>query len=191
MTDQIITVIWIVFFGVCFASLYAYYQKNIVGDIVRALLKLDATGEDTAKTLDEIGYGDGIRNTFASYVLRHGAPLRKTVYAVFDDTPEKKKDADELFAKKKDLGFAQKYYIPEEKKYVADVRYDAEGSSAKTLLLSVAAFFAAALIIIALLPDIQSMINGFKDSFGKNDTPGYVPSDSTEEFDGNFEFQEN
>ena len=115
-----------------------------------------------------------MKKAFATRLLRHGASLRRTVKVLYDDTPEKKKNDDELFSSKKKLDCEQKYYIPEEVKYIADVRYEAEGTSAKTLLLSVIAMFIAAVIIVSALPDIVRMLDGVKNNLTRGENTGYT-----------------
>ena len=56
-----------------------------------------------------------------------------------------------------------RYYIPEENRAAAEIRYDGKGTTVSTLLLTVAAFFAAAMIFIALLPTLLHAI----ESIGK------------------------
>ena len=78
--------------------------------------------------------------------------MRKTVEAVFpEDSPERKNN-DELFVKKAKSDVTQLYFIPEDKRIVAEIRYDGEGTTATTLLLSIAAFFVAAILVISFLP---------------------------------------
>ena len=146
------TIVWVVFFGVLFGSFYAYYQRRLLGDILRALISREAQDEKSAKTLDEIGYGKGIKKSFACFALRKGSGLRRTVCAVYEEKPAEKKHPDQLFAKAPKLENEQKYYVPEEKRIVAEVRYDGEGTNLKTLVIAVAALLAAAILIVSFLP---------------------------------------
>lgn len=162
--ETITPIVWVVFAGVCCAAFYAFYQKRIVGDLLRALIAAGADCAENAKTLSEIGYGKGVRAAFSRRVLKKGSVLRKSVEARGDETPtaETKHHPDELFVKKT-IDPNIRYYIPEENRAAAEIRYDGKGTTVSTLLLTVAAFFAAAMIFIALLPTLLHAI----ESIGK------------------------
>ncbi len=162
--ETITPIVWVVFAGVCCAAFYAFYQKRIVGDLLRALIAAGADCAENAKTLSEIGYGKGVRAALSRRVLKKGSVLRKSVEARGDETPtaETKHHPDELFVKKT-VDPNIRYYIPEENRAAAEIRYDGKGTTVSTLLLTVAAFFAAAMIFIALLPTLLHAI----ESIGK------------------------
>lgn len=169
--EQLSSAIWVVFLGICCAAFYAYYQRRLLGDLLRALISAGAENEQTAKTLTDIGYGSGLRHWFASRALRKGSGLRRTVEAVYEESAPEPKNPDELFVKKPAAPVPQRYYVPEERRITAEIRYDGEGTTASTLLLTVAAFFVVALITMSLLPWIIRQIN----------TWGYSSQDSTPE----------
>lgn len=153
MTHETLAVIvWVVFFGVLFGSFYAYYQRRLLGDILRALISHEAQDEASAKTLAQIGYGSKLKHSFASFALRKNSGLRKHVFAVYEEKEAEKKHPDQLFVKPEAAEQEQKYYVPEEKRIVAEVRYDGKGTDLKTLVISVAALLAAAIIIVSFLP---------------------------------------
>lgn len=153
MTQETLSVIvWVVFFGVLFGSFYAYYQRRLLGNILRALIAREAQDKESAKTLSEIGYGSKLKHSFASFALRKNSGLRKHVFAVYEEKEPEKKHRDQLFAKAEKSEHEQKYYVPEEKRIVAEVRYDGKGTNLKTLIISVAALLAAAIAIVSLLP---------------------------------------
>lgn len=146
------TTVWIIFFGICIAAFYAYYHRRLLGDLLRAFISSGADCEENAKTLSDIGYGDGIKKIFATYALRPGSVLRKTICAVYNEAPPQKKNPDELFVRAKKPDYEQKYFVDEQKRIVAEIRYDGKGTTTSTLLLTVAAFFVAALVAISVLP---------------------------------------
>ena len=173
--ETITPIVWVVFAGVCCAAFYAFYQKRIVGDLLRALIAAGADCAENAKTLSEIGYGKGVRAAFSRRVLKKGSVLRKSVEARGDETPkaETKHHPDELFVKKT-IDPNIRYYIPEENRAAAEIRYDGKGTTVSTLLLTVAAFFAAAMIFIALLPTLLHAI----ESIGKKSDAMPLKNDS-------------
>ena len=48
--ETITPIVWVVFAGVCCAAFYAFYQKRIVGDLLRALIAAGADCAENAKT---------------------------------------------------------------------------------------------------------------------------------------------
>ncbi len=154
MADQktIITIIWIVFAGICFGAFYAYYHRRLVGDIVRAIIEKGATSKESSVTVSDIGYKNGIKHAFARFALKKGSAARKFVYTVYEENAPQKKNDDELFVKAKAPENEQRYYVPEEKRITAEVKYDGKGTSLTTVLITVAVFFAVALIAVSILP---------------------------------------
>jgi len=130
-------IIFGIFAGVLLASLYAIYVKNVIGAFVRKLLASECLSEDKAMTLEELGFD---KNIFVKQALR-GSLLASTVVHVTAG------EADGQVP-------TERFYIKEEKKYAAEMRFNARGSGWPTfffvLLLSVIAIF----IIFAVLPHI-------------------------------------
>ena len=132
-------IIFGIFAGVFAASLYMVYVKNVVGAFVRKLLAENCLSPEQAQTLGALGFA---KNPFVRLALR-GTLLTGTVYRVENtDADGKGSDAE------------TRYYIKEEKKYVAEMRFRAGGSGAPTLLfvllISVICIFA----IFGFLPQI-------------------------------------
>lgn len=154
MADQktIITIIWVVFAGICFGAFYAYYHRRIVGDLVRAILAKEAFDTDSAVTLSDIGYDTGIKNKMALYILKKGSSVRKIVNVVYEEKAPVRKNEDELFVKAPKADTRQKYFIPIEKRVMVEVKYDGKGTSMTTVLITVAVFFAVALTAVSILP---------------------------------------
>lgn len=175
--------VWVIFLGICFGAFYAYYYRRLLGDLLRAFISAGAENEQTAKTLDEIGYGSGIKRRFAEMSLKKGSGLRRTIEAVYEETDRGalKKDEDELFVKAPKPDHVQRYYISEEKRYAAEVRYDGEGTTTTTVLVTVGVFFAVAIIVISLLPWI---INNSAKIFGggKGDSDGRYENGTDDEY---------
>ncbi len=165
--EQITVTIRVVFAGICCAAFYAYYQRCLLGDIVRAFLSAEAIDPQNAKTLAEIGYGDRLRRAFAERALKNGTALRKTVHALYPESNPIRRHKDELLigktqsSRSNEKSQPQRYYVPEELRHTAEVRYDSKGTSPTTVLVTVAAFFVAAVVIITLLPWIRDRISSF------------------------------
>lgn len=181
--EQLTVTIWVVFAGICCAAFYAYYQRCLLGDIVRALLACEAYDAQSAKTLTELGYGSGLRRAFALRALRKGTALRKSVHAVYPEMPPQRRHKDEIvFSSRRQSASAssQRYYIPEELRHAAEVRYDAKGTSAVTVIGTVAAFFVAAVILIALLPWIRDTVASIGTTDDRSENAVISPSETYE-----------
>lgn len=172
--------IWIVFLGICFGAFYAYYYRRILGDLLRALIAQGAEDEKTAKTLSEIGYGGGLKHLFAARALKKGAALRKTVETVYEEQLPHRKSPDELFVRAQKAAAPQRYYVPEEKRFAAEVRYDGEGTTVTTLLLTVGVFFVAAIVTMSLLPWILNHIGLLFGSSGTGSQTDLPPESGVE-----------
>lgn len=79
-------IIWSICIGVNLGVLYNYYTKNILGSIIRRLLKFE--GEESAKTITQLGYKKP--NFWHKVVLRDGSQLRKLISVVGGSIPTTK-----------------------------------------------------------------------------------------------------
>ena len=137
-------IIFGIFAGVLLASLYAIYVKNVIGAFVRKLLAEGCLAQEKAMTLEELGFN---KNIFVKQALR-GSLLASTVIHVKPEPKEGEEGTE-----------AEKYYIKEERKYAAEMRFNARGSGWPTfffvLLCSVIAIF----IIFAALPHVIDFLD--------------------------------
>ena len=125
-------IIFSIFAGVLIASLYAIYVKNVIGAFVRKILREQCFHVEQARTLEEYGFG---RNYFVMQALR-GSILRGVVTRV----------------EPIEGGTSPRYYIEEEKKYAAEMRFNARGSGWPTFFFVVLLSIIAIFIIFAVLP---------------------------------------
>jgi len=129
--------VFAVCFGVILAALFAYYQRAVPGGFARALLKSGACSPETAKTRAELGFG---KTPFLKRELRDGSFLRRVVrVAEREGEP--------------------RYYIDEEDRIRAEVRYDKQGSGLLALLLTAALTLIAGMVVIRLTPAILNIID--------------------------------
>ncbi len=128
--------------GVLLATFYAFYQKNVPGAIVHALLRAEAFSVETARTPGELGFG---KNIFVLFELKHNAMLKKVISCV---------------TKKSDTGEeedSEAYYIPEELKYRAEVRYEKKGNGPMALIITAVVTIVAAILLIRLMPNLLAI----------------------------------
>lgn len=134
--------------GILLASLYMLYQKLIPGSIVRAILKAESHTPDTAKTLAELGLD---KNPLYRFELRHNAMLKKMVSRADEDVAEGE-DAENTEQQ-------QRFYISEEAKYRAEIRFDKKGNGVAGLVLTAVLTVVLAILLIKLTPVVLGVVD--------------------------------
>ena len=166
--------------GILLAALYTFYQRRVPGGLVRAILKAGALSPESAKTLAELGCG---KSRLIAFELRHNAMLKRLVHTVGTTDADAAAaaaagaDAAEITgatdgsdtaavktpvaaAAGADAAKAQpRYFIPEEDKYRADVRFDKEGNGVAGLLITAALTVLVAVLLIRLFPHLLAVID--------------------------------
>lgn len=130
--------VWLMFFAICFASLYAFFLKKVLGDFVKALIKSGATNIYGAKTLEELGFEN---SKFVKFSLRPNEPLRKAIATPEDDQ--------------------NKYYIPSDKIDTVEKRFCSHATTLWTLFLTLSLFLFIVLILRWLTPYIVDYFTNF------------------------------
>ena len=110
------------FIGILIALFAIFYERNVPGTLVRKLIKAKAHSEENAKTLKELACD----NIFIRFAIRDKSTLNKIVKKI---KGEKKSD--------------DRFYIPEELRIRAEIRYRKKGNDLIALI--------AALAILAIL----------------------------------------
>ena len=160
--------------GLILASLITIYNKRYIGSFIRKLLSEECFDQESAKTLDELGYLNnlGVRNA-----LKTDKPLSRWIRCVEEDEfldeivkkreqyEEKHKD-DPKAPKYKELSFKRDvktmhFYVPEDKKYTIDVKYDAKGANWVSIILVAAISIAACAFLSFALPELIKMVDNF------------------------------
>lgn len=169
------TVIWAVVAGLFVGCIASLYSKVYLGRIVRALLKKEALGKEKAVPFADLG----IRKApLVKRALRDSSALRKHVY--IENKSEAALPVKSAPALRKIRKFfkgseesdtrydldAVRLYIPEDKKYSAEVKYESRGNP--VLLIPIALIFFAAVFALLyfgmpkLLEMLDSVISTFK-----------------------------
>ena len=151
-------IIFGIFGGVLLASLYTIYIKNVVGAFVRKLRSEECLSQDRAKTLEELGFS---KNPFIRAALR-GSLLASTVIHVEEESTEQGTDAQDQARKGKSSAESlskTRYYIKEEKKYAAELRFRAGGRGWPTFFFVLLISLICVVVIFAFLPQILRFID--------------------------------
>lgn len=151
--------------GMVIACFMGAFNKGTLGGFVRTLIRNDCLSPESAKTLGELGY---LKNTAVRSSLKNGY-LKKYVNCVEDEQgilkSSENKEGTVLF---NDAHF----YIPEEDKYKIAVRFEGKKTNPLTYVIMIVASIALTVFLIAILPDILAVLDGFVGSM-KSD-PGIL-----------------
>ena len=176
-SGTLLSIRWIVVgiaIGMIVASAASVYNKKYIGGFVRHLIREECLDAKSAKTLEELGYHKkpGIR-----IVIKTDGTLSRWIRCAEEDEylekiEQKKLEFDELHKDDEKIpSFSapefirncktMHFYIPEEKKYAADVRFDAKGANwGSFILVSVVSVILAAFICY-ILPDAIKLVDNF------------------------------
>ena len=166
----ITTVVLAVCLGVILAALYNFYVRRVPGGVARLLLSREALSPEKALSAEELGLLD---KPFALWELLCGVSLRHTVCAVEEEGEKQPAEASEPAegkvgrTKKKKASDEPKFdaqtrfYIPEEKKYRAQVRFENEGNGTVGLVLTCGLTVVLGITLIKLIPVVLAMIDSF------------------------------
>ncbi len=166
-------IVWALFAGFVIAAIMALYNKRVIGSFVKDILAQGCTSEKDAKTVIDLGYGT---DWFIKNALRTDTVLRRLVVRI-DAATESNQDADaekvesaESSTKKQksrspkheviDFSTA-KFYIPEELKYRAEVRYASRGTDVVTFFIGVVVLAAAAFAALFVVPELIQLLDNF------------------------------
>ena len=140
--------------GIILAAIATVYCRRIVGDFVRTLIKKEALSPEAGVTLFDAG---AFRSTIIRRELCRGAFLRKVVFCREEQEflAEKGKDATYKIDFTKDH-----FYIPEDLKYRAEIRFNQKGSGWLSVVLTVV----LVPVIVGLLCRFMPNILQFADS---------------------------
>ncbi len=159
-TESLEVVVWGLFIGFAVASLMAVYNKGLIGGFVKAILSNECFDEASAKTITELGYGT---DRFVKSALRTNTVLLRFVSRV--DAPDE--NGNPVVPKKSRGGHdiidfeTARFYIPEELKYRAEVRYSRRGTNIISLIVTIIILAAAAFGVLFLVPELLQLLDNY------------------------------
>lgn len=170
-------IVWSLAGGLAIGLLCSFFHRRAIGALVRKLVAAGANTPDTAITLAEAGRG---KDPLLRYLLRTGTPLRRVILCANEDEFVRRAPSDsrgarfarKLFSREAeekvttDFGRAR-FYLPEELRIAAEVRYDDEGTSVPSLLVSLVLIAAVAAAALYLLPELLTMLDNFLTVIGE------------------------
>ena len=149
--------------GIIIASAMSVHTKRGIGGFVRKLLRHECHSPESAKTLSDLGY---FQNLSVRRALTRGVSLSKLVVCRelqenvkdggFTDGTDKK----ESKAPPREIDFAtMHFYIPEDLRYRAAVRFDKTGATWLFFAISLIGTIVGAALMCIFLPDILKLVD--------------------------------
>ena len=167
-----------IFLGAVIACVIMAYNKQVLGGAIRRIIGMQALCADKAMTLEELGYNKNIimRNAF-----RGSSTMRRFVKCVGEqefiaeqntrrEEYEKRRAAGETLPKFKEIEYVidpdtDKFYIPEELRIRAEIRFEKKGSGWISTLVTILLMCVVFFIVLLILPMIFGAADDFLGSF--------------------------
>ncbi len=147
-----------IYFGLVLASAVMFYNKNVLGSLIRRLDGAQAYDRATAKTLSELGCD---RNIFFRLSLKAGNSLRRVI-SVAPREDERLPDDINLYNAaalgRKCSPLTDRFYLPQSKRDATVTRFNAKGSGWLSVILMVVVGFVAVIAIFKLAPFVAGLI---------------------------------
>ena len=173
---------WIViaiFVGIAIAAVVAVIEKRVHGAFVQKLIDSGCLSAEAAKTLPELDYADKL---LIRYSVMRSVNLRRVVRCREEEEhdaknadvairyEEMRKENPKLPRRFKPRSFRVRpdehhFYIPEELKYTAEVKFDRKGTSLKNTVVSLILIAVALVVVIICLPSILNLVDGVAGMF--------------------------
>ena len=167
---SIMIVIIAFFIGILMALISTVFNKRVLGGLVRTILRAEALSPESAKTLEELGVG---RSLLLRRAVQKSVSLRRVVRCAEEEAflaeQEQKRQEHEALREKdrhakkfREVLYrhnpdSDRYYIPEEMKYMADTKFEAKGNSVLGLVLLILLVCAVFVNIAIFLPAILQL----------------------------------
>lgn len=143
--------VWSIAVGSVCAVLFTYYNRTILGGFVRTLINKEALSIDSAITLAEAGYQ---KNAFVKRALLKRDTFRKIVFEV-DDEIVIASEGHSFSARTKPINLdTARFYIAQENRVMAELRYDNQGANIFGVVTSVIVILALAYVVTLVVPHL-------------------------------------
>lgn len=169
------------FIGLSLAAFAAVFNKRVLGDVVRKLIAAEALSPDKALTLGELGYDT---NPLIRLAVKKSTSLRRVVKCreevAFDGETERKRreheerrKGGEKLPKFKETAYkidtlSDAFYIPEDMKYMADVKFEKKGTTWLGACLTVVVMAVVFVAVMVALPHIFELLDSFAAGFSSS-----------------------
>lgn len=168
--------------GFCVAAILTLIDKKHLGGLVRKMLSDECIGKENAKTLYELGYH---KNPAIRGSVKKGSVLKRWVKCVEED-----EHYEEIAKKREEFEIAHAndkkapefkvvefkrdpdkhhFYIEEEKKYSAAVKFDSKGTNVVSVILVILISIIICAFLCFVVPDMLTLFDNFISGFKNND----------------------
>ena len=162
------------FIGAAIAVVSSVYNRKVLGDFVRTLIREGCNSPENARDLEYLNYiyKDSIR-----MAVKRGTNLRRVVkcreeeehnakMAALQAEYEEKLAAGEQVEKFKPTEYVPNpyldhFYIPEELRYTAEIKFDKKGSSWLGAVIGIAVILVLMVAVLLLLPQVLKFVDNF------------------------------
>lgn len=167
------------FLGLSVASFAAVFNKRVLGKFVRTLLTEVCLTPENGKTLPELNYADKL---MIRYAVRRSVTLRRVVKCREEEAyRQAETEAQAAYEEQRKQGASlpkrtrvkpfrvdpdrHHFYIPEELRYVADVKFEQKGTSWLGACVTVVVMFVLMIAVLLVLPYLLDLVQELAGSF--------------------------
>lgn len=169
------------FAGLIIALFTSVFNKRVLGDVVRAIIKKEAFSPEKALNLEELGFE---KSAIIRLAVRKSTTLRRVVKCreeeeFIAEQNARRNEYNEQRSQNKKLPrfkeqtytinpYADTFYIPEEIRFMADVKFEAKGNTLKNAILCSVLLVVAMFVILGALPAILDLIDSIAGAVASN-----------------------
>ena len=169
------------FLGLAAACFVSVFIKQVLGRAVRAILEKQAFSPETAVTLEELGIE---KNDLLCYAVSKSSAVRRVVRCVEEDEHraaldearakyEERRAAGEKLPPFKETAYsinpyADRFYIPDELKYSAEIKFDKKGNSWIGAIICAVILLILMIAMLVGLPYLLSLLDSVAGMFASN-----------------------
>lgn len=163
------TVVWGLIIGVGIGAAWSVLTRRTLGTFVKRMHKAGAADPASAVSLENIGME---RNPIIQLSLREGKALRRYALCANPEACVIARPAPAGFSKvlRRVFSFEEtrppvidlsraRFYMPDEQRYEAEVRYEKKGTDLAGLIVSVVLLFALGFVVQWLLPELLAFLD--------------------------------
>lgn len=132
--------------GIVVGLVVMCYRKGHMGKAVRAILKAEAYSEESAKTPEELGLAKSRTLLRALRLGKFGGLVKSVGFDPLDKKPDYS---------------AERYYIPEDRRYQAEDRYSRRGVGIPMVIFWAIFLIPVFMLLRFAIPELLQMLDNF------------------------------
>lgn len=153
--SSMLFLIWAIYAGIVIGVLLSMICRVYAHRIVKAAVDKGADSEANAKTVEELGLGKG---WIVRRMLRADSGLRKVLCCANEQEFPQPKTSKWFGERVQKTPFdTAKFYLPEERRVTAEVRFPEESHPVRNFILAAAVLFVVAFLAVTVIPELLTM----------------------------------